>query len=681
MTARPPDTPPAGSPSTGGLSSAATAQQHSHTGKTDTAEAGEPASGTRWTRRTLRRFLPFFRPYRWQVVLAAVFLLLAAAAALSFPVALRLLIDGSLQPAAAGKAIAGNAAGERGGSAHVTGYFLLLFGAAACMAAFSAARYYMVTWLGERVTADIRRAVYDHVIRLSPAFFERTASGEVLSRLTTDTTVIQSVVGSSLSMFLRNSIMGSGALIALIYTNPWLMLQILAGMAAILLPVFWLGRRIRRLSRASQDRIADSSAIAAEVMNAIALVQSCNAQAFESHRFGMATENAFATAIRRTRVRALLIAFIISATAAGLLWGLYQGVISVLSGSMTAGELGQTVFFVLILASAAAVLGEVYGELLRAAGASERLVELLDTASPIQEHGECATETEAESEEPVTPPAAPVAATATATAATVSDRDNSPPLPPAAVSLHNICFHYPSRPDQAALHDFSLHVQAGETVALVGASGAGKSTIMQLLLRFYDPQQGSIQLNGQDIRTLSLQRLREHMALVAQEPVLFSGTIADNIRYGRQSASDAQIEAAARQAHAWDFIGQLPDGMQTHTGERGVRLSGGQRQRIAIARALVKNPPLLLLDEATSALDAASEQAVQQALEAAMQQRTTLVIAHRLSTIRKADRIIVLEHGRIIETGSHEQLLQSRGSYARLASLQHLGQHTDSQTD
>lgn len=619
--------------------------------KTNTANtngtASAAATSTRWTRKTLRQFLPFFRPYKWQVLLALVFLLLAATAALGFPVALRLLIDGSLQPAAADSATSLSVTDNE----RIITYFLLLFAVAVCMAIFSAARYYMVTWLGERVTADIRRAVYDHVIRLSPAFFERTASGEVLSRLTTDTTVIQSVVGSSLSMFLRNSVMGCGALLALIYTNPWLMLQILVGIACILLPIFWLGRRIRRLSRDSQDRIADSSAIAAEVMNAIPLVQSSNAQSFESQRFGTATEHAFATAIRRTRVRAMLIVFIISATAAGLLWGLYQGVISVINGNMTAGELGQTVFFVLILASAAAVLGEVYGELLRAAGASERLVELLNTASPIQDNAEDAAQAEKQA----------------------ATRHPAHAPSPVTVSLHDICFHYPSRPDQAALQHFDLQVQAGETVALVGVSGAGKSTIMQLLLRFYDPQQGCIRIDGQDIRTLSLHQLREHMALVAQEPILFSGTIADNIRYARQNASDAQVQAAAQQAHAWEFIQQLPEGMHTHTGERGIRLSGGQRQRIAIARALLKNPPLLLLDEATSALDAASEQAVQQALEAAMQQRTTLVIAHRLSTIRRADRIIVLERGRIIETGKHEQLLQAQGQYARLAKLQHLG--------
>lgn len=637
-------------------------------------------TGSRRTGRALRRFLPFFRPYRWQTVLAVVFLLLAAAAALSFPVALRLLIDGSLSAVASDSTAV---LGSDSGSGHISGYFLLLFGVAACMAAFSAARYYMVTWLGERITADIRNAVYDHVVRLSPAFFERTASGEVLSRLTTDTTVIQSVVGSSLSMFLRNAIMGAGALAALVYTNPWLMLQILVGIGGVLLPVFWLGRRIRRLSRASQDRIADSSAIAAEVMNAIALVQSYNAQDFESRRFAGATENAFVTAIRRARVRAALIAFIISATSAGLLWGLYQGVLNVMNGSITAGELGQTVFFVLILAGAAAVLGEVYGELLRAAGASERLAELLDTPSDIVEATPvCASARNADSiradgfSSVETTGKADKTAKADNTgesrAGKNSVRKGSAGIAPVSVSFQQLSFHYPSRPNQPALQQIDLHVQAGETVALVGASGAGKSTVMQLLLRFYDPQQGNIELDGQDIRSLSLHQLRARIALVAQEPVLFSGSIADNIRYGNPSASDGQVQAAAQQAHAWEFIRQLPAGIHTHTGERGVRLSGGQRQRIAIARALLKNPPLLLLDEATSALDAQSEQAVQRALESAMRHRTTLVIAHRLSTVQNADRIVVLQHGRIIETGTHRQLLQTNGSYAGMVSLQQL---------
>lgn len=599
----------------------------------ETTPQKQPAK--KWTRKTLRQFLPFFRPYTTQIFLAVLFLLLAAGAALSFPIALRVLIDSSLQNIASGAI----------DQQRVSRYFLMLFGVAASMAVFSAARYYMVTWLGERVTADIRVAVYSHVIRLSPAFFEHTPSGEVLSRLTTDTTVIQSVVGSSLSMFLRNSIMGVGALLALVYTNPWLMLQILVGIACILLPIFWLGKRIRKLSRDSQDRIADSSAIAAEVMNAIGLVQSYNAQNFEANRFATATEHAFSTAIRRTRVRALLIGFIISTTAAGLLWGLHQGVLGVLNGAITAGELGQTVFFVLILASAAAVLGEVYGELLRAAGASERLVELLNTPSPV-----------VDAKNDVVAYTQPIPANTTA----------------ASVGLHQLTFYYPSRPTQAALSNIELTIQAGETVALVGASGAGKSTIMQLLLRFYDPQQGRITLNGQDIREYTLEQLRSQIALVAQEPILFSGTVAENIRYSQQHATVAAIEKAAQQAHAWEFIQQLPDGIHTYLGERGVRLSGGQRQRIAIARALLKNPPLLLLDEATSALDAQSEIAVQIALEAAMQNRTTLVIAHRLSTIQKADRIVVLDKGQIVETGNHQQLLAQNGVYAKLATLQRI---------
>lgn len=617
----------------------------------DTSTSADPAPppASRWTWGLLRQFTPFFAPYRLQIAIALAFLLLAAAAALSFPVALRFLIDGGLSAAAqtASSSASSTAPNLPTKSASSIGwYFLMLFAVAVCMALFSAARYYMVTWVGERVTADIRNAVYDHVIRLSPAFFERTPSGEVLSRITTDTTLIQSVVGSSLSLFLRNSIMGLGALVALIYTNPWLMLQIIVGIVVILAPIFLLGKRIRKLSRASQDRIADSSAIASEVMHAIPLVQSYNAQSYESERFAQSTEHAFATAIRRTQVRAALIAFMIGATAAGLLWGLYQGVLGVMEGSISAGELGQTVFFVMMLASSVAVLGEVYGELLRAAGASERLLELLHTKSDI--------------------PDAP-AQLHTANTSNKADATNAHNL-----VFDGVHFAYPSRPDTAALTDFSLHIPAGHTVAIVGSSGAGKSTLMQLLLRFYDPQRGRIAINGNDIRRYSLHDLRDQLGLVAQEAVLFSGTIADNIRYGNTTAPDDAVEHAAQQAHAWEFITELPQGIHTHIGEKGVRLSGGQRQRIAIARALLKNPPILLLDEATSALDAHNEQAVQRALDTAMQGRTTLVIAHRLATIQKADRIIVLERGRIVESGSHQELLEAQGTYAHMVALQQL---------
>jgi len=398
------------------------------------------------------------------------------------------------------------------------------------------------------------------------------------------------------------------------------------------------GKRVRKLSRASQDRVADSSAIAAEVLNAIPVVQSYTAEGREAQRFDTSTTNAFNVAIRRTLARSLLVGFIIIATSAALLWGLYAGTQAVMAGTITAGHLGQTVVYVIILASAFAVLGEVYGDLLRAAGATERLMELLDTHSPIRSP-----------EQPVR--------VAAATAGT-------------AVRFDAVEFHYPSRPLQPALHKFSMQVAPGETVALVGASGAGKSTVFQLMLRFYDPQQGTIRLGDTPIRDMALEDLRQRIGIVPQDAVIFSTSALENIRYGDPSASDEQVRAAARAAFADEFIGKLPEAYNTFLGERGVRLSGGQRQRIAIARAMLKNPPLLLLDEATSALDAESERMVQAALESAMRDRTTLVIAHRLATVQKADRILVLDQGEVVEQGTHATLVAQGGVYARLASLQ-----------
>ncbi|MDP3412491.1 MAG: ABC transporter transmembrane domain-containing protein, partial [Polaromonas sp.] len=485
---------------------------------------------------------------------------------------------------------------------------------------------------------DLRNAVYGHVLRQSPEFFETTQTGEVLSRLTGDTTLVQTVVGSSLSMGLRNAVMGVGALGMLVYTNPRLMVQVLGVLVLIVLPSVWFGRRVRKLSRASQDRVADSSAIAAEVLNAIPVVQSYTAEARESARFDASTQEAFDTAVRRTRARSVLVAFIIIATSGALLWGLYQGTQAVLRGDITAGHLGQTVLYVIILAGATAVLGEVYGDLLRAAGATERLMELLETRSPVTS--------------PSNPAAAPVL------------RAGS------AIKFEAVDFHYPSRPLQAALNNFSLEVAPGETVAIVGPSGAGKSTVFQLLLRFYDPSSGRITLDSVPTRELALEDLRQRIGIVPQDAVIFSSSALENIRYGKPGASDAETKAAAQAAFAHDFIMTLPEGYDTFLGERGVRLSGGQRQRIAIARAMLKNSPLLLLDEATSALDAESERMVQAALESAMKGRTTLVIAHRLATVQQADRIIVLDHGKLVEQGTHDSLVAANGVYARLAALQ-----------
>jgi ATP-binding cassette, subfamily B, bacterial len=580
---------------------------------------------------SLSGLVPFLKPYRSRIALAMLFLVLAAAATLAFPVALRELIDGGLQ--------AGASDADKGKQLlALRGHFFDLFLVAVALGLFSAARFFTVSWLGERITADLRNAVYAKVLRQSPEFFETTQTGEVLSRLTADTTLVQTVVGSSLSMGLRNAVMGIGALGILVWTNPTVMAMVLGILVLIVLPVLLVGRRVRKLSRASQDRVADSSAIAAEVLNAIPVVQSYTAEGRETERFDASTNNAFKVAIRRTTMRSALVAFIIIATSAALLWGLFQGTQAVVAGKISAGHLGQTVVFVIILASAFAVLGEVYGDLLRAAGATERLMELLHAPERIvsKQNKLLAGKESAQS----------------------------------AIEFIATDFHYPSRPALPSMQDFNLQVARGETLALVGESGAGKTTVFQLLQRFYEPQLGSITLFGTAIEDLSLQALRGAIAVVPQDAVIFSSSALENIRYGRPEASDEEVKQAAKEAFADEFIAQLPEGYNTFLGERGVRLSGGQKQRIAIARAMLKNAPILLLDEATSALDAQSEHMVQAALERAMQGRTTLVIAHRLATIQKANRIVVLDKGRIVEIGKHDELVAKAGAYAKLAALQ-----------
>ena len=577
--------------------------------------------------KSLSGLVPFLKPYQGRIGLALLFLVLAAAATLAFPLALRSLINGGLVHDDKGAQMLA-----------MQEHFVLLFGVATALGLFSAARFYMVSWLGERVTADLRNAVYQHVMHQSPEFFETTQTGEVLSRLSADTTLVQTVVGSSLSMGLRNAVMGLGALGVLVWTNPLVMLQVLVVLVLIVVPSLWFGRRVRKLSRASQDRIADSSAIAAEVLNAIPVVQSYTAEDRESARFTVSTDNAFDTAVRRSLARSVLVAFIIIATSAALLWGLYQGTQAVVAGRISAGDLGQTVVYVIILASAFAVLGEVYGDLLRAAGATERLMELLNTRSPIAS------------------PAAPQVA--------------AMPAAGSAVEFDSLAFHYPSRPLQQALEKFSLKIQPGQTVAIVGPSGAGKSTVFQLLFRFYDAQSGHIVLDGVQTDAMSLNALRQRIGIVPQDAVIFSSSALENIRYGKPQASDEEVKAAAQAAFAHEFITALPQGYDTFLGERGLRLSGGQRQRIAIARAMLKNPPLLLLDEATSALDAESERMVQAALDSAMRDRTTIVIAHRLATVQKADVIVVLDHGKLVEQGTHAELVARGGVYAGLAALQ-----------
>jgi ATP-binding cassette subfamily B protein len=565
---------------------------------------------------------PFLAPY-WRVLAAALAsLLVAAAAQLTLPIALRFLIDEGLSTRDA---------------VTINRYFVFFLAAAVVFGSFAALRLYLVSWLGERVVADIRTSVYDRVIRMDPTFFEVTRTGEVLSRLTADTTVVQSISGVGISISLRSALTLIGALGLLIATSPKLTAIIVLLMPLIVVPLLVLGRRVRRLSRTSQDRVADASALAGETINAVQTVQAFTLEDLHAGRFADAVAHSFRAAVRRTRIRSALTALATILVASGITFVLWIGAHEVIAGELTFGQLSQFLLYAGYMGMASATLSEMWAEVQRAAGAMERLIELQQAKPTIRA------------------PANPLAL----------------PVPPrGAIEFEHVTFRYPSRPDSAALDDFTLAIEPGETVAFVGPSGAGKSTTFQLLLRFYDPAAGRVLVDGVDIARAVPNDVRRRIGLVAQDTVLFGATALENIRYGRPDASDAEIGAAARAAGADEFIATLPQGYDTFLGERGTRLSGGQRQRIAIARAILKDPPILLLDEATSSLDAHSELLVQQALERLMERRTTVIIAHRLATVLKADRIVVLNHGRIAAIGTHAQLLVTSPLYKRLAQLQ-----------
>lgn len=567
----------------------------------------------------LKQLLRFLWPHKWRLIGASTALIFTAMAQLSLGYGVRLLIDEGFS-------------GTDDSGLKQAVAFMMIVGCA--MAIGAMIRFYLVTWLGERVSADLRSAAFRNLVRLQPSYFESNEAGEIMSRLTTDTTLLQSLIGSSVSMAARNALSLVGALTMMIITNFKLSLIILFVVPLTIVPIMIFGRRVRKLSNESQQSIAEVGSRAGEVLQAIKVVQSYNREGMEQRSFDRSVEVAFQVAKRRIRQRTILTGVAISLLLSGLVGMMWSGGQDVIQGRMSGGELGAFVFYAVILGSAFATLSEVWGDLQRAAGAAERLLELMGERS------------------------------------TTKDTGTSPAPMRQAIRFDDIQFAYPSRPNSLALNDFKLSVAPGQSLALVGPSGAGKSTVFELLQRFHDPAAGAVYYGDVDIRAISLTEWRDKAALVPQSPVLFSGDIRHNIAYGNPDASDDQIEAAARAAHADEFISQLPEGYKSQLGSQGVRLSGGQRQRLALARAILNDPEILLLDEATSALDTESEYYVQQALTEVMRDRTTVIIAHRLSTIINADVIAVMEKGRIIATGTHTELLESCPLYARLASLQ-----------
>ena len=570
----------------------------------------------------LKVLIQFLQPYRTQITIFLFALVCTAAVTLSIGQGLRLVIDQGF---------------AQQSQQHLNTAILFIVGASMLMAIGTYVRFYLISWLGERVSADIRTAVFNHIVGLHPAFFETNRSGDIMSRLTSDTTLLQSIIGSSVSIALRSAISFSGALIMLLITNLKLSLIILFAVPVVLMPVLIFGRKVRALSRKSQDSVADVGTYAGEVIQHIKTVQSFTQESQEKLAFAQEVERAFAIAKRRISQRAVLMAVVILLVFGALSIMLWVGGSDVISGTMSGGDLGAFIFYAVLMATGVASLSEVYGELQRAAGATERLMELLQADNKIL---------------------------------VAEDAIDEAINLPAALSLNDVTFCYSSRPDQPALKNFSLTIEQGKIIALVGPSGAGKSTLFDLIQRFYDPQSGAVLFGHCDIRQLQPSDLRQQIAVVQQQPTLFTGDVIYNIRYGKPEATDDEVVAAATAAHADEFIRRLPEGYQSDLGEQGVRLSGGQRQRIAIARALLKNPRILLLDEATSALDAESEYKVQLALDKLMKGRTTIIIAHRLATILHADQIVVMDAGERVAMGSHQDLLNSNELYARLASLQ-----------